>query len=327
MTKNIKYRSFGHLISFGLLGAFLFLANSASWAAEVIPSQVAKELGLEFVFVEPGEFLMGADPRLERFTSYALPKHEVVISNPFYLGKFEVTQKQWLAVMDRNPSRFKAPDHPVDSVSWEKAQEFVDKLNAKEGRQIFRLPTEAEWEYAARAGTDMVFPFANAALVLGDYAWFTNNSGLSTHPVGQKKPNPWGFHDLLGNVREWTSDWMAPYSDQKAIDPKGPAKGQDRVARGGAFNFIDVNCAVSRRVGYAPNSRHNFLGLRLVMDLEAAKEPKDPPTEPVEGAKDKLDLNKAALKPAEAQSTESTLLNSSTEPKSAEPLASDQSNG
>jgi formylglycine-generating enzyme required for sulfatase activity len=236
--------------------------------AEPKHSLVALDLGLAFVLIKPGTFKMGAEPRLERFTSYALPKHEAKISKPFYMGRFEVTQSQWMAIMGRNPSRFKGAGLPVDSVTWDKAQEFVDKLNEKEGRRIFRLPTEAEWEYAARAGTDTVYPFGNAAQSLGDYAWYTNNSDLTTHPVGLKTPNPWGIHDLLGNVREWTSDWMGPYPSELDVDPKGPSTGTERVARGGAFNFIDVNCGVSRRVGYLPGSRQNFLGLRLVMDLE-----------------------------------------------------------
>jgi formylglycine-generating enzyme required for sulfatase activity len=164
-------------LSFGL--AFLSwrtaFGDGPNPIADPKPSQVAKDLGLEFILIEPGTFVMGAEPKLERFTSYALPKHEVTISQSFFIGKYEVTQRQWMAIMDLNPSKFKSPSNPVDSVSWYKAQEFVDKLNQKEGRVIFRLPTEAEWEFVARAGSDTVYTFGNLPTNLGDYAWFTNN--------------------------------------------------------------------------------------------------------------------------------------------------------
>ncbi|MDR1084730.1 MAG: SUMF1/EgtB/PvdO family nonheme iron enzyme [Deltaproteobacteria bacterium] len=258
---------------FFLIFAF-FPLSVGQIAAQTDPeSTVAKELGLQFVLIEPGSFVMGAEPTLEKFTSYATPKHEVTISKPFYLGKFEVTQQQWTAIMGRNPSRYKGASNPVDSVSWDRAQEFADKLNEKEGRTIFRLPTEAEWEYAARAGTSTVYPFGNRPNSLGDYAWFSNNSGMTTHPVGQKRPNPWGLYDMFGNVREWTGDWIGTYPDEPVTDPKGPDKGTDKVARGGAFSFIDVNCTSSRRVGYRPDYKQNFHGLRLVMMLEEEKAP------------------------------------------------------
>ncbi|MDR2140319.1 MAG: formylglycine-generating enzyme family protein [Deltaproteobacteria bacterium] len=248
-------------------------AQAQAQAQPITPenSQVAKELGLAFARIEPGTFVMGANTQLERFTNNASPRHEVTITKPFYMGKFEVTQRQWQAVMDLNPSRFKGETLPVDSVTWDKAKEFIDKLNEREGRVVFRLPTEAEWEYAARAGTSSVYSFSNSPIHLGDYAWFTNNSDLTTHPVGQKKPNPWGLYDTLGNVREWTSDWMEPYPKEAVVDPKGPAEGSNRIARGGAFSFIDVNCAISRRVGYRPDIKQNFLGLRLVLAQEEVK--------------------------------------------------------
>jgi formylglycine-generating enzyme required for sulfatase activity len=294
------------------------------------PSQVAKELGLEFVLIKPGTFVMGAEPRLERFTSYALPKHEVTITKPYFIGRFEVTQKQWSMVMDRNASKFKGPGNPVDTVSYDRAMEFIDKLNEKEGRKIFRLPTEAEWEYAARAGSEMVYQYGDAPVNLGDYAWFTNNSGVTTHPVGLLKPNPWGLYDTLGNVREWTSDWLSSYTEEPVTDPKGPSEGTFKMARGGAFNFIDVNCTVSRRVGYAPDSRQNFLGIRLVMDLE---EPKEPEPEVEEGSEPKdEDKEESEAKAKEAEAKESdnkepvappALEGATPEPATAEPASND----
>jgi formylglycine-generating enzyme required for sulfatase activity len=322
VTTSRKNSFIGRLAGLALLVLGLAAATFALAAqAQAKASAVAGKLGLEFVLIQPGTFVMGAEPTLERFTSYALPKHQVTITKAFMIGKYEVTQRQWNAVMSRNPSKFKAPGNPVDTVTWDKAQEFVDKLNEMEGRRIFRLPTEAEWEYAARAGTETVFPFGNAALPLGDYAWFTNNSGLTTHPVGQKRPNPWGLYDILGNVREWTSDWMSPYDDQPAVDPKGPETGTARIARGGAFNFIDLNCGVSRRVAYAPDSRQNFLGLRLVMDLEP-----DPPAgaetakAPAKG--DPPNPNKEAEPaPSPGDSKEKAALSLNDSPASVEPAA------
>ena len=159
--------------------------------------------GMEFVLIPAGKFMMGSDSG----ESNGKPVHEVRISKAFYLGKHEVTQGQWQKVMGNNPSIFKGDAIlPVENVSWEDVQEFIHKLNAKEGDTKYRLPTEAEWEYAARARTATIYSFGNDERQLGEYAWYFPNSGNKTHPVGQKKPNAWGLHDMHGNVWEWVQD-------------------------------------------------------------------------------------------------------------------------
>ncbi|MCZ7381565.1 MAG: formylglycine-generating enzyme family protein [Candidatus Methanoperedens sp.] len=163
-------------------------------------------IGMEFVLIPAGEFDMGSPSNeLGRYDDEG-PVHRVKISNAFYMGKYEVTQKQWNEVMENNPSNFKGDNLPVEEVSWDDVQEFIKKLNKKEGTNKYRLPSEAEWEYAARAGTITRYSFGDDESKLGEYAWFYENSGNKTHPVGQKKPNPWGLYDIYGNVWEWVQD-------------------------------------------------------------------------------------------------------------------------
>jgi formylglycine-generating enzyme required for sulfatase activity len=175
--------------------------------------------------IRAGKFMMGG----------GMFQREVTLSKPFYMGVYEVTQAQYEAVMGANPSRYKGPTNPVESVSWDEAAEFSKKLSEKAGRAV-RLPTEAEWEYACRAGTQTAFSFGDDPLALGDYAWHGRNSGDTTHPVGQKKPNAWGLFDMLGNVAEWCADWKGDlFAKGPARDPSGPATGDLRVQRGGSF--------------------------------------------------------------------------------------------
>ena len=157
------------------------------------------------------------------------PMHEVRISKPFYLGKYEVTQGQWQAVMGNNPSRFKGdPNRPVEQVAWEDVQAFMRKLNAIEGGTTYRLPTEAEWEYAARAGTTTAYSFGDDPRLLGEYAWYSENAKGKTHPVGQKKSNAWGLHDMHGNVWEWVQDWYSkPYPSGTVTESAGAGLGLD----------------------------------------------------------------------------------------------------
>ena len=162
----------------------------------------------------------------------------MTITKPFYLGKYEVTQEQWEAVMGSNPSNFKGPKNPVEQVSWDDCQEFLDKLNAKAGGQggKFVLPTEAQWEYACRAGSTGKFCFGDDEKQLGEYAWYDENSDSKTHPVGEKKPNAWGLYDMHGNVWEWCQDWYGAYGAEAVDDPSGPTTGSGRVFRGGGWN-------------------------------------------------------------------------------------------
>ncbi|MEI8241566.1 MAG: formylglycine-generating enzyme family protein, partial [Actinomycetota bacterium] len=173
-----------------------------------LPKKVAADLGggvkLEMVLIPAGEFMMSDGLGFP----IGSEKHKVTITKPFYLGKYEVTQEQWKAVMGNTPSYFKGPKNPVENVSWNVCQEFLVKLNAKAGGQggKFVLPTEAQWEYACQAGSTGIFCFGNDRKQLGEYAWCGKNSGSKTHPVGGKKPNAWGLYDMHGNVSEWCQD-------------------------------------------------------------------------------------------------------------------------
>jgi hypothetical protein len=202
----------------------------------------------KFEKISAGSFQMGS----ENGSSNEKPLHTVRITNPFYLGKHEVTQEQWEAVMGNNPGHFKGKNLPVESVSWEDVQEFLRRLNQQIGREIFRLPTEAEWEYACRAGTS-----GDYAGNLDDMAWYSSNSNAQTHPVGTKQPNDWGLYDMHGNVWEWCQDWYGYYSS-------GPATGSERVIRGGGWNLFALYCRSAFRGSFSPGDRSGRLGFRLV---------------------------------------------------------------
>ncbi|MDR2339683.1 MAG: formylglycine-generating enzyme family protein [Deltaproteobacteria bacterium] len=240
-------------------------------AAFALPSgaladDFTNDLGMVFVPIAPGSFVMGTDTGGD---SDEGPSHQVAITKPFYLGKHEVTQSQWLALMEDNPSQFQDPNSPVDSVSWDDAQEFVRRLNEKEGTKAYRLPTEAEWEFAARGGTQGDYFFGDPSL-LDHYAWYANNSGNSTHPVGGKEPNPFGLHDILGNVYEWASDHYGKdyYSQSPAADPGGPSESLDqyRSLRGGCFNCSAFFLRSSFRSFYGEDVSMDSIGFRVAMD-------------------------------------------------------------
>jgi formylglycine-generating enzyme required for sulfatase activity len=215
---------------------------------------------MEFVLIPAGTFTMGS----EDGDSDERPARQVTISRPFYLGKYEVTQGQWQAVMGNNPSLFQGDAKlPVEQVWWSDVQDFIGKLNAKEGGNRYRLPTEAEWEYAARAGSTSAYSFGNETSLLGEYAWYRDNSGGKTHPVGQLKPNAWGLYDMHGNVMEWVQDWYGRYSEQSVRDPQGPPSGSHRMRRGGAWNSVATVCRSANRYS-VPGFRDDFLGFRLV---------------------------------------------------------------
>jgi formylglycine-generating enzyme required for sulfatase activity len=208
---------------------------------------------IEFLRVPADTFRRG---RLRNF-------HRVTISKDFYLGKYLVTQAQWEAIMEDNPSHFRGAKWPVENVSWEDCQLFIEKLNYQTGRNIYRLPTEAEWEHACRAGSITAYSFGDDKKQLGEHAWFSGNSGDKTHPVGQKTSNPWGFYDMYGNVWEWCKDWYAPYPRGLATDPEGPSSGSDRVLRGGGWYDGVLRCRSGFRSYFSPDFRCSFFGLRL----------------------------------------------------------------
>ena len=191
--------------------------------------------------------------------------HTVRISQPFYLGKYEVTQGQWRAVLGNNPSQFTdcGDACPVENVSWEDAQVFIAALNEREGVTAYRLPTEAEWEYATRAGTRTAYSFGNTARRLQAHGWYSENSDDTTHPVGSKRPNAWGLYDLHGNVWEWVADWYADYPSGRVTDPQGPSSGTRRIIRGGGWGYDAPDCRSGSRGTGPPTSRSGYVGLRL----------------------------------------------------------------
>ncbi|MBF0240474.1 MAG: formylglycine-generating enzyme family protein [SAR324 cluster bacterium] len=265
------------ILSFVLIG----LISPALYAQQ---KEITNSIGMEFVLIPAGSFEMGtAQPKcpeddpftskneqeecLSKVQKNETPRHKVTITSPFYLGKYEVTQEQWVAVMGSNPSKFKSRSNPVEQVSWNDIQQFIEKLNKKEGKNEYRLPTEAEWEYAARAGTSTQYSFGDSESALGQYAWYYGNSGDTTHPVGQLKPNAWGLYDIHGNVREWVQDWYGKnyYSQSPSTDPTGPSTGSGRVLRGGSWNFPAWYCRSAFRHFDSPFNRYDYDGFRLAL--------------------------------------------------------------
>ncbi len=210
---------------------------------------------LEFVSIPAGQFAMGREDGDGR----EYPVHEVRITRPFELGKYEVTQAQWQDVMGTDPAAFKGSDHPVEQVSWEDVQQFMLKLNERNDGYRYRLPTEAEWEYACRAGST-----GDYAGDLDAMAWYHNNSGGHTHPVGLKAPNAWGLHDMHGNLFEWVEDWYGEYSAGSVEDPTGPASGRMKVRRGGSFAHDALRNRCSRRYRDTPDYRRDDVGFRVL---------------------------------------------------------------
>jgi len=237
-----------------------------------LPKALTLNLGgdvkMEFVLIRPGSFLMGS----EQGGNNEKPVHKVTITKPFYLGKYEVTQQQWDALMGDNPSQFKGPTKPVDNVRWDECQAFMEKLGEKFAEMEFRFPSEAEWEYACRAGSTTHYCYGDADTSLSEYAWYAANSDEKSHPVGEKKPNAWGLYDMHGNVWEWCAERFAEnYPGGDLIDPTGPATGTLRVVRGGARNSSASLCRSTFRVPVAPDYVGPSVGLRLVGGVRARR--------------------------------------------------------
>jgi formylglycine-generating enzyme required for sulfatase activity len=217
---------------------------------------------IEMVRVKGGTFTMGyTSEQGNDCYSDEKPSHQVTLSD-FYIGKYEVTQAQWKAVMGSNPSHFKGDNLPVETVSWDDAQEFIRKLNVQTGKN-YRLPTEAEWEYAARGGAQSRGTKYSGSNTVGDVAWYDGNSGNAIHPVGQKLPNELGLYDMSGNVWEWCSDWYGAYSSGSQTNPAGPSSGSYRVDRGGSWCSYARNARVPFRDYGTPGYRGSALGFRL----------------------------------------------------------------
>jgi formylglycine-generating enzyme required for sulfatase activity len=220
----------------------------------------------EMVFVEGGTFWMGCTSEQEdNCYGEGKPVHQVTLSD-FFIGKYEVTQAQWETLMNHNPSEFKGRDLPVENVSWDDAQMFIKRLNAATGKK-YHLPTEAEWEYAARGGNQSKGYKYSGSDFLEDVAWTWINSEASTHPVGTKKANELGIYDMNGNVMEWCYDWYGNYTASAQNNPVGNSSGSDRVFRGGCWRSLIGTC-VSNRSSESPDYRFFILGFRVARSLE-----------------------------------------------------------
>ena len=213
--------------------------------------------GIEFVWVPAGEFQMGSTSSDSEDNER--PVTRVRISRGFWLGRYEVTQAEWQAVMGTNPSRYSTCGLcPVETVSWYDVQDFIERLNGQAGKVLYRLPTEAEWEYAARAGTTGD-RYGNVDAV----AWHAGNSGERTHPVGEKMPNAWRLYDVLGNVWEWVEDWHGDYPGLFVTDPRGPRSGSNRIIRGGGKSSSGNYHRAPARIAEDPSHRSEYQGFRL----------------------------------------------------------------
>jgi formylglycine-generating enzyme required for sulfatase activity len=225
------------------------------------PTQMQRPAtAIAFVRVSPGEFVMGCSNGDVECSEAEKPSHLVRITKGFEIGIFELTQGQWESVMGTNPSMFKGPDRPVENISWLDAQEFLRKMTAKRDGYLYRLPTEAEWEFAARAGSATAYSEEPDQV-----GWYQENSGEQTHGVGQKKPNAWGLYDVSGNVWEWTADWYAEsyYQNTPESDPAGPSSGRFHTIRGGAWVEPVENARVSKR-DYFEDAADFHIGFRVV---------------------------------------------------------------
>jgi formylglycine-generating enzyme required for sulfatase activity len=262
-------------------------------------SAMAADPRPELIAIPGGAFWMGSKEDEHGRGPDEGPRHQVSVSK-FRLCRTEVTQGQWQAVMGQNPSQCEhgcGSDLPVQNVSWFDAIEYLDRLSEREGltrcyadrgadgaiqwnRQCtgYRLPTEAEWEYAARAGTDTAYSAGSEPRVMAEHAWFEHNAGARMHPVASKPANPWGLHDMHGNVYEWVWDWHGPYSDAQERDPVGPAEGRLRVMRGGSFVSWSKDIRSANRFGVVPTARGGRgLGLRCARSHAPARLPRAGP--------------------------------------------------
>ena len=266
---------FGQIQAARLLGwmgetshaGFQLLINALTGLLEP-PEEITNSIGAEFVLIPVGSFTMGSNAGDEG----EKPSHEVKILQSFYLQTTQITQGQWKKVMGDNPSEFQdcGAYCPVENVSWNHTQNFIQKLNDMEGIEKYRLPSEAEWEYGCRSGFTTEFSFGDDAGELGEYAWYEDNSEGKTHPVGQKEPNAWSLYDIHGNVWEWVEDdWHGNYdkapSDGRAwIDkPRRPF----RVIRGGSWISVEHDCRSASRSSGTPDDRDTNIGFRLVRSL------------------------------------------------------------
>lgn len=266
-----------------LVVAIWIVAGCTGVMARQAPDVLKNSIGIRLVRIPAGEFHM----RAIRADEEEHPVRRVRITRPFFLGQTEVTNAQWKRVMGTVPSQWQDDDHPVESVSWSEAVEFCERLSAlpeerRAGRE-YCLPTEAEWEYACQAGTGRIYAFGDDESLLAAAAWFEGNSGARTGPVGVKEANPWGLHDMHGNVREWCSDWYEELGEDAVTDPQGPARGSARIFRGSSWVSSARGCRLVGR-GFDPPMRQAIdHGFRIAVSPPEApvpddeKEPRDAP--------------------------------------------------
>jgi formylglycine-generating enzyme required for sulfatase activity len=254
----------------------LFSGGCSNKKDESLKKSYVNSIGMEFVLIPSGSFSLGADDNIESGYEYEKPKHNVVISKSFYIGKYEVTQEEWERVMGYNPSKFKGAKKPVEHISWYDAKIFLSKLNAMENNALYRLPTEAEWEYAARATPGSKYSFGNDEARLDSYAWYylpsndkVSNKTMQTNFVGEKKPNRWGLYDIHGNVWEWTEDWYDPqfYSKSSKKDPQNYVSSNRVAIRSGSWinsaNFLRSAARNHQLAIY----KGDDVGMRVVMEI------------------------------------------------------------
>ena len=248
--------------------AFVFEVEAVAGPGKTFTNSI----GMKFAYITPGAFMMGS-PYGESGRDKDETQHQVTLTKGFYMQTTEVTQGQWYAIMGTRPWSGKEfvldnANNPAVYISWNDCQEFIKRLNQKEGTNKYRLPTEAEWEYACRAGSTTRFYFGESGSLLGDYAWYDKNAWDAgekyAHTVAQKQPNAWGLYDMHGNVWEWCQDWHGNYPSGLVTDPAGPSSGAVRVLRGGSWFNHAGSVRSAYRAGCSPDYGNHFLGFRTV---------------------------------------------------------------
>ena len=279
MKANIRFFVAVPCIMAWLLACESFSCKTVENTKEVpkpagrVAAEFTNALGMKFVLIPAGTFIMGS-PLNEPGRDSDEGRHKVTLTRPFYIQTTEVTQGQWQAVMGENPSHFRdcGETCPVEMVSWHDTQRFIARLNAMAGVYTYRLPTEAEWEYAARSGSQSALSNGIITVTgcaydakLDHIGWYCGNSGNKSHPVAQKQPNSWGVYDMHGNVWEWCHDWYGNYPSGPVTDPQGPAVGLIRVNRGGSWWWFARFCRSANRIRYMPFDQTEDTGFRLAM--------------------------------------------------------------
>jgi formylglycine-generating enzyme required for sulfatase activity len=260
-----------------LVAAFLTLADDGVHAQpkKDPPKAFTNSIGMKFAWIPAGNFVMGS-PKQEAERSYDETQHKVTLTKGFYMGVHLVTQEQWLDVTGNNPSKFKGEKNlPVERVSWNDCQEFIKKLREKD-KKPYRLPSEAEWEYACRAGTKTPFHFGDTISTdqvnyIGNFVYGDGKKGVyreKTMPIGSFPANAFGLHDMHGNLWEWCQDWYGDYPANDVVDPHGPENGEHRVVRGGSWGSVPQFCRSAYRYGHGPGRRYLDFGLRVCFSVD-----------------------------------------------------------